>query len=54
MTVHLRNRPTTDWLMVEAVTRFVQNGMFETDATIFGDDGQIVAHSRQLQLIARA
>lgn len=53
MTVHIRNRPTTPWLMLDTSTRFVQNGMFESDATIFDENGQVVAHSRQLQLLSQ-
>lgn len=54
MTVHMRRRPQTEWLLVDSRTRFVQDGTFEIDADIYDDAGHLVAQSRQLLLIARA
>lgn len=54
MTVHFRRRPVSDWLLVDTVTNFVQNGTFEIDADIYDDSGELVAQARQLLLIARA
>ncbi len=53
MTVHFRMRPTTEWLLVDSVTHFVQNGTFEIDADLYDESGELVAQSRQLLLIAR-
>lgn len=54
MTVHVRQRPTTDWLMLDTRSRFIQRGMFETEADLFDEHGDIVGQARQLQLLARA
>ena len=54
MTIHIRNRPTTEWLLLDSHTRFVTGGMFEVDNTIFDQQGTILAHSRQLQLLGLA
>jgi len=39
--------------MLDTRSRFIQDGMFETDADIFDEDGHLVGQSRQLQLIAQ-
>ena len=52
MTIHIRRRPAqTKWLLLESTTRFVTGGMFEVDNTIWNEDGEVLAHSRQLQLL---
>ena len=54
MTIHIRNRPRTEWLLLDSHTRFVTGGMFEVDNTIFDEHGLVLAHSRQLQLLGLA
>ena len=54
MTIHVRNRPNTSWLLLDSHTRFITGGMFEVDNTIFDEDGVVLAHSRQLQLLGLA
>lgn len=54
MTIHIRNRPTTEWLLLDSHTRFITGGMFEVDNTIFDEHGTVLAHSRQLQLLGLA
>ena len=54
MTIHIRNRPTTEWMLLDSRTRFITGGMFEVDNTIFDEDGMVLAHSRQLQLLGLA
>ena len=54
MTVHIRQRPKTKWLLLNSETRFVSGGMFEVDNTVFDEEGHILAHSRQLQLLGLA
>ncbi len=54
MTIHIRNRPTTEWILLDSHTRVVTGGMFEVDNTIFDEDGTVLAHSRQLQLLGLA
>ena len=54
MTIHIRNRPRTPWLLLDSYSRFITGGMFEVDNTIFDEDGTVLAHSRQLQLLGLA
>lgn len=54
MTIHIRNRPRTQWLLLDSHSRFITGGMFEVDNTIFDEDGVVLAHSRQLQLLGLA
>ncbi len=54
MTIHVRRRPQTNWLLLNSETRFVTGGMFEVDNTIYDEDGDVLAHSRQLQLLGLA
>lgn len=54
MTIHIRNRPTTEWILLDSHTRFVTGGMFEVDNTVFDQNGEVLAHSRQLQLLGLA
>ena len=54
MTIHIRNRPTTEWILLDSHSRFITGGMFEVDNTIFDEDGMVLAHSRQLQLLGLA
>jgi acyl-CoA thioesterase len=53
MTMHFRRRPTTEWLAVSFRTALVGGQFFESSGTLWDDDGNLVAMSRQLQLINR-
>lgn len=52
MTVHVRARPAPGWLACRSATRFVGRGYHEEDMEIWDSDGQFVAQSRQLALLA--
>jgi len=53
MTIHIRARPKTPWILIDTHSKVITNGMFETDAVVFDEDGLVVAQARQLQLIAK-
>ncbi len=54
MTIHIRKRPNTKWLMLDSHSKFITGGMFEVDNVIFDEEGHVLAHSRQLQLLGLA
>lgn len=47
-TVHLRNRPTSDWCYALFETATLSGGYVEEDGRLFDESGQLVAESRQL------
>ncbi len=53
LTVHVRARPTTDWLRCVFRTRFVQGDLLEEDGEIWDETGTLVALSRQLAALPR-
>jgi acyl-CoA thioesterase len=53
LTLHIRRRPETEWLAVAFRTDLIGGTFFESSGTLWDDDGQLVAMSRQLQLIQR-
>lgn len=53
LTAHLRARPPTGWLRCAFSTRFVTGGYLEEDGEVWGDDGRLIAQSRQLALVPR-
>ena len=48
LTVHWRSKPHTPWHAGEFRTRFVMGGYLEEDGLLWGEDGCLVAQSRQL------
>ena len=53
MTVHFRRRPQTEWLAVSFRTLLVGGQLFESSGTLWDDSGNLVAMSRQIQLVNR-
>ncbi|MDQ3757117.1 MAG: thioesterase family protein [Actinomycetota bacterium] len=48
LTVHWRSRPRTPWHFARFGTRFFSGGYIEEDGELWGEDGRLVAMSRQL------
>lgn len=48
LTVHWRSEPRTEWHLAQFTTRFLMGGYIEEDGELWGQDGALVAQSRQL------
>lgn len=48
LTVHWRSAPRTEWNLARFTTRFLSGGYLEEDGELWGQDGALVAESRQL------
>jgi acyl-CoA thioesterase len=48
LTVHWRSQPRTDWHLARFSTRLLTGGYVEEDGELWGEDGVLVAESRQL------
>lgn len=53
MTVQLRSRPAPGWLSTRFTTEHVTRGYLEEDGEVWDADGDVVALSRQLALVAQ-
>ncbi len=51
LTVHVRGRPAPGWVLGAFRTRFLVDGLLEEDGELWGEDGRLLAHARQLALI---
>jgi acyl-CoA thioesterase len=51
LTVHVRARPTTEWLMSRQRTRYVTSGYHDEDVELWDANGTLVAEARQLALL---
>jgi acyl-CoA thioesterase len=54
LTVHWRGRPHTRWHYGEFRTHHIADGYLEEDGLLWGEDGRLVAQSRQLALLIPA
>ena len=53
LTVHIRKPGPHQWIRCSVTTRFVNDGLLEEDGEYWDADGNLVAQSRQLALLAR-
>lgn len=51
LTVHVRARPRSAWVLGTFRTRFLVDGLMEEDGELWGEDGRLLAHARQLALV---
>ncbi len=54
LTLHLRCRPSSEWLACRAATRHITNGYHDEDFEVWDDRGNLVAQSRQLAKLPNA
>lgn len=52
LTVHLRRRPDSAWVLLHVLTRHVQHGYHDEDVELWDDQGRLVAQSRQLAVLS--
>ncbi|MHB1928351.1 MAG: thioesterase family protein [Acidimicrobiales bacterium] len=51
LTVHVRARPAAGWVLGTFRTRFLIDGLMEEDGELWGENGRLLAHARQLALV---
>ncbi|GAA1731695.1 thioesterase family protein [Aeromicrobium alkaliterrae] len=52
LTVHFWRRFTSDWVLMEVVTRRIVDGFHDEDVRLWDTEGRLVATSRQLALLS--
>ncbi|TWG94131.1 acyl-CoA thioesterase, partial [Nocardioides sp. J9] len=52
LTVHYRRRPATTWALGHITTRHVIAGYHDEDVELWDEDGNLIAQSRQLAILA--
>jgi acyl-CoA thioesterase len=52
LTVHVRRRPSTGWVLAQVSTRHVVDGYHEEDVELWDEDGRLIAQSRQLAILS--
>ncbi len=51
LTIHLRRRPVSEWVLAHVVTRHVIDGYHDEDVELWDEDGRLFAQSRQLAIL---
>ncbi len=51
LTVHVRAKPAPGWVLGTFRTRFLIDGLMEEDGELWGQDGRLLAHTRQLAVV---
>ncbi len=51
LTVHVRRRPDTEWLAARFSSHVLSHGHLEEDGVIWDEDGNVLAHSRQISIL---
>jgi acyl-CoA thioesterase len=51
LTIHVRRRPATEWVLAHVVTRHVIDGYHDEDVELWDEDGRLFAQSRQLAIL---
>lgn len=53
LTVHIRNTHASGWVKCQFTTKSVTGGLLEEDGEMWGEEGNLIAQSRQLALVSR-
>jgi acyl-CoA thioesterase len=51
LTIHLRRRPVSEWVLAHVVTRHVIDGYHDEDVELWDENGRLFAQSRQLAIL---
>jgi acyl-CoA thioesterase len=52
LTVHVRRRPSTGWVLARVSTQHVIDGYHEEDVELWDEEGNLIAQSRQLAILS--